>query len=104
MQQQLMTSKIIQPAGASMSPDDIAQALERLRSLKQHPRDQHENIYLLERAKRLYEDRLGEQRQWLQKWIGEFEISLDTQDAKEVARAREEFRGALDSLDKGFVF
>jgi molecular chaperone HscC len=102
-QQQLMTSKIIQPAGASMSPDDIAQALERLLTLKQHPRDQQENIYLLERAKRLYEDRLGEQRQWLQKWIAQFEISLDTQDAKEVARAREEFRGALDSLDKGFV-
>jgi molecular chaperone HscC len=75
-----------------------------LRTLKQHPRDQQENIYLLERAKRLYEDRLGDQRQWLQKWIAEFEIALDTQDAKEVARAREEFRAALDSMDKGFVF
>ncbi|OYQ38833.1 molecular chaperone HscC [Rhodoferax sp. TH121] len=102
--QQLMASTIIQPAGASMGADDIAQALERLRVLKQHPRDQQENIYLLERAKRLYEDRLGEQRQWLQRWIAQFEMSLDTQDAKEVARARDEFRAALDNLDKGFVF
>lgn len=102
--QQLMASKIIQPAGASMSADDIAQALKRLQALKQHPREQQENIYLIERAKRLYEDRLGDQRQWLQKWIAQFEIVLDTQDAKEVARAREEFRSALDSLDKGFVF
>lgn len=102
--QQLMASTIIQPAGASMSADDIAQALERLRTLKQHPRDQQENIYLLARAKRLYEDRLGDQRQWLQKWIAQFELALDTQDAKEVGRAREEIRSALDSLDKGFVF
>lgn len=102
--QQLMASTIIQPAGASMGADDIAQALERLRVLKQHPRDQQENIYLLERATRLYEDRLGEQRQWLQRWIAQFEMSLDTQDAKEVARARDEFRAALDTLDKGFVF
>ena len=102
--QQLMASTIIQPAGASMGADDIAQALERLRALKQHPRDQQENIYLLERAKRLYEDRLGEQRQWLQRWIAQFEMALDTQDAKAVALARDEFRAALDNLDKGFVF
>jgi molecular chaperone HscC len=102
--QQLMASTIIQPAGANMGVDDIAQALERLRAFKQHPRDQQENIYLLQRAKRLYEDRLGEQRLWLQRWITQFEMSLDTQDAKEVTRARDEFRAALDKLDKGFVF
>nr|WP_315848644.1 molecular chaperone HscC [uncultured Rhodoferax sp.] len=102
--QQLMASTIIQPAGTSMGADDIAQALERLRALKQHPRDQQENIYLIARAKRLYEDRLGDQRQWLQTWIAQFEMALDTQDAKEVARARDEFRAALDGLDKGFVF
>jgi len=100
----LTASKIIQPAGANMNADDIAQALKRLQLLKQHPRDQQENIYLLERAKRLYEDRLGDQRQWLQRWTAQFEMSLDTQEAKEIARAREEFRNALDGLDKGFVF
>jgi molecular chaperone HscC len=100
----VMASKVIQPSGVSMSADDIAQALKRLQALKQHPRDQQENMYLIERAKRLYEDRLGDQRQWLQKWITQFEIAMDTQDGKEVARARDEFRSALDSLDKGFVF
>jgi molecular chaperone HscC len=102
--QHVMASKVIQPSGVSMSADDIAQALKRLQALKQHPRDQQENMYLIERAKRLYEDRLGDQRQWLQKWITQFEIAMDTQDGKEVARARDEFRSALDSLDKGFVF
>lgn len=103
-QQQRMASKIIEPAGASMSADDIAESLKRLQALKQHPREQQENIYLIERAKRLYEDRLGDQRQWLQTWIAQFEMALDTQDAKTVAQARGEFRAALDNLDKGFVF
>ena len=102
--QQLIASKVIQPPGANMTEEDIARALTRLQALKQHPRDQQENIYLVGRAKRLYEDRLGEQRQWLQRWIAQFEMALDTQDGKQISQARDEFRAALDGLDKGFVF
>ena len=101
---QLVASKIIQPAGANMTEEEIAQALKHLQSLKVHPRDEQENIYLIERAKRLYEDRLGDQRQWLQRWLGQFEMALDTQDSREIAKARDAFRDALDGLDKGFVF
>lgn len=101
---QVMASTVIQPAGANMTADQVAQALAHLQALKVHPRDEQENIYLIERAKRLYEDRLGDQRQWLQRWITQFEMSLDTQDPRDIAKAREEFRQALDSLDKGFVF
>ena len=101
---QLVASKIIQPAGANMTEEEIAQALKHLQSLKVHPRDEQQNIYLIERAKRLYEDRLGDQRQWLQRWLGQFEMALDTQDSREIAKARDAFRDALDGLDKGFVF
>jgi molecular chaperone HscC len=101
---QLAASKIIQPMGSNMTADEIAQALKQLQALKVHPRDQQENIYLIERAKRLYEDRLGDQRQWLQRWLAQFELALDTQDARDIAKARDEFRDALDGLDKGFVF
>ncbi|MES2951422.1 MAG: molecular chaperone HscC [Pseudomonadota bacterium] len=100
----VVASKVIQPAGANMTEDQIAQALKHLQSLKVHPRDEQENIYLIERAKRLYEDRLGDQRQWLQRWLAQFEMALDTQDARDVAKARDAFREALDGLDKGFVF
>jgi molecular chaperone HscC len=101
---QVAASTIIQPAGGNMTADEIAQSLERLGSLKIHPREQQENTYLIERAKRLYEDRLGDQRQWLQRWLAQFEATLDTQDAREITLARNEFREALDGLDKGFVF
>jgi molecular chaperone HscC len=100
----VVASTIIQPAGANMSADEIAQSLKHLQTLKVHPREEQENVYLIERAKRLYEDRLGDQRQWLQRWLAQFEMALDTQDLREIAKAREEFRQALDNLDKGFVF
>ncbi len=101
---QVVASKVIQPAGANMTADEVALALQHLQSLKVHPREEQENIYLIERAKRLYEDRLGDQRQWLKRWLAQFEIALDTQDARDVAKARDAFREALDGLDKGFVF
>ena len=101
---EVVGSKVIQPSGGNMTTEEIALSLERLRALKVHPREQQENIYLIERAKRLYEDRLGDQRQWVQRWLAQFEVTLDTQDAREIARAREELREALDGLDKGFVF
>jgi molecular chaperone HscC len=101
---QVVASKVIQPAGANMTEGEVALALQHLQSLKVHPREEQENIYLIERAKRLYEDRLGDQRQWLQRWLAQFEMALDTQDVKDIAKARESFRDALDSLDKGFVF
>ncbi len=100
----VMASKVIQPTGANMTADEVAQALKHLQSLKVHPRDEQDNIYLIERAKRLYEDRLGDQRQWLQRWIAQFEMALDTQDPRDIAKARGEFRDALDGMDKGFVF
>ncbi|HET7864437.1 MAG TPA: molecular chaperone HscC, partial [Burkholderiaceae bacterium] len=82
----------------------IDAALQKLRNLKRHPREEDENRYLLERAKRLYEDRLGEERQMIQGWMTQFEVALDTQDARVVRSARQAFRQALDSIDKGFRF
>ncbi len=87
-----------------MSDAQVSKALESLQRLKVHPREEHDNRYLIERAKRLYEDRLGEERQAVQHWLGQFEAALDTQDERIVAQARERFREALDSIDRGFQF
>ena len=87
-----------------MSESQIAEALAQLRALKRHPRDEEENRYLVERAKRLYEDRLGEQRVAIQSWLSEFEQALDTQDPRVIRHARQQMREALDSIDGGFRF
>jgi molecular chaperone HscC len=95
---------LIRNSGAQMTAEQVAAALEKLRLLKRHPRDEEENRYLLERAKRLYEDRLGDERMTLQGWINQFEAALNTQDARTVRQAREAFGQALDTVDNSFRF
>jgi molecular chaperone HscC len=96
-------STVIEQTGEVMTPEQVAQALKRLDAIKVHPRDQQENIYLLERAKRLFEDRLGDERQWIAHSLAKFETALDTQDDRVVRAARDEFRAMLEQVDRGFV-
>ncbi|WP_431288376.1 Hsp70 family protein [Roseateles chitinivorans] len=97
-------SLLIRNTATEMSETQVAEALKQLRALKRHPRDEEENRYLVERAKRLYEDRLGEQRSAIQAWLGQFEQALDTQDPRVIRQARQQMREALDSVDGGFRF
>lgn len=94
---------VIQRNTDVMTSDQIKVALEKLRVLKVHPRDKQENAYLVERAKRLYEDRLGNARQDIARVLGQFEAVLDSQDEHVIKQVRGEFRSYLDSIDKGFV-
>jgi molecular chaperone HscC len=95
---------IVESQGARLSPAEIAATRERLQALKRHPRDEQDNRYLIERAKRLFEDRLGNDRVMLQDWLGQFEVALQTQDARVIRTARQQFKEALDSIDTSFRF
>jgi molecular chaperone HscC len=95
---------LIRNTRAEMSDDEVQEALTKLRQLKLHPRDEQDNRYLIERAKRLYEDRLGEERSMIQGWLSRFEAVLDTQDPRLIRESREAFRQALDSIDRSFRF
>jgi len=95
---------IIESQGARLSPAEIAATRERLQALKRHPRDEADNRYLIERAKRLFEDRLGNDRTMLQDWLAQFEAVLQTQDERQIRHARQQFKEALDSIDNTFRF
>jgi molecular chaperone HscC len=99
-----MVNTLIRNTETQMSEAQMQAALEKLRQLKRHPREEDENRYLLERAKRLYEDRLGEERVMIQGWMTQFEAVLDSQDGRAVRAARQTLRQALDSIDTGFRF
>jgi molecular chaperone HscC len=94
---------VIQRDAQVMTEAQIRDALARLQSLKIHPRDQQENAYLMARAKRLYEDRLGHQRQDIGHALARFEAVLDSQDVQLIRQHRGPFKEFLDSIDKGFV-
>jgi molecular chaperone HscC len=95
---------LIRGAQTQMSDADVAAALQRLAVLKRHPREEQDNRYQIERAKRLYEDRLGEERRAVQAWLSAFESALETQDPRVIRQARQTLREALDSIDRGFRF
>ncbi|MBW8847528.1 MAG: Hsp70 family protein [Burkholderiales bacterium] len=95
---------IIESQGARLSAAEIAATRERLQALKRHPRDEQDNRYQIERAKRLFEDRLGNDRAMLQDWLAGFEAALQTQDARTIRAARQQFKEQLDSIDTSFRF
>jgi len=99
----LTTRRLIQRDSQAMDEATIQRTLERMKSLKIHPRDKQENAYLIHRAKRLYEDRLGQARADIGHALTHFEATLDSQDEHQIRQARSQFKSYLDSIDNGFV-
>ncbi len=81
-----------------LTPEEIRARLAALAELKVHPRNQQENIAVLARAERLYEEFLHE-RSHLQEWIMQFRAILDTQDVARIAHHRSQLVEALDALE-----
>jgi molecular chaperone HscC len=81
-----------------LSEAEIRARLAALSELKIHPRDKQENIALLARAERLFEEHLTA-RQLLQQWIGQFRQTLEGQDERMIQEHRQQFSSALDSLE-----
>ena len=82
-----------------MSEEEIRERLETLSYLKIHPRDREENKYLLLRGERIYEESLGERRMQVEAALHKYEQALDTYDAGEIEKAKEEFKNFLEMLD-----
>lgn len=92
--------RVVHQRTQAISGDQLAAIRRRLEQLKIHPRDQDHNRQLIERAKRLYEDRLGQEREQVQHWLWQFEQALATQDHATAERARLQFETALNQIDK----
>jgi molecular chaperone HscC len=81
-----------------LTPEDICARLAALAELKIHPRNQQENIAVLARAERLYEEFLHERSQ-LQEWIMHFRAIIDSQDTVLIERHRMDLVEALDAVE-----
>lgn len=81
-----------------LSEAEIHTRLAALSELKIHPRAKQENIALLARAERLFEEHIAA-RQVLQRWIGQFRQTLETQDDRLIHEHQQSFGQALDSLE-----
>jgi molecular chaperone HscC len=81
------------------SEKEFKKRREELAKLKFHPRDEAENVALMARAVRCYENFTGHLREQVGHWIVEFEAVLERQDPRDIAAAREQLSRALDQLE-----
>ena len=89
---------VLQQNPGMLNDEEIRARLAALSALKVHPRAKQENIALLARAERLFEEHLSA-RQTLQQWIGHFRQVLEAQDERLIEEHRKSFSDALDSLE-----
>jgi molecular chaperone HscC len=94
---------VIEGHPGRLTQAEIDTRLAKLATLKVPPRQQAENAALLARAGRLYEERIGAQREQIGDWIAAFLGVLARQNPTEIGDARRAFTRALDAIDTGYL-
>lgn len=84
----------------TLTPKEIEDRLAALAPLKLHPREDQEVRALLALADRLFEERLGTEREQLERRIAAFRAVLDRQDPVECHQARVAFKDFLEGLGR----
>lgn len=82
-----------------LSEAEVEARRKELAKLKVHPRDTDAIRATLARAGRCYEDRIGEQRDYVGRLISQFEEVLERQDPRMCETARAELSLILDRLE-----
>jgi len=88
---------VIEQNPGLLDPAHIRERLARLDELKVHPRDQLQNLALLTRAERLYEEYI-DMRPVVQEWIARFRSVLESQDPILIEHSRKQFSIAMDEV------
>jgi molecular chaperone HscC len=92
-------NRVIQNAPGSLTEDQIRLSREKLSAMKFHPRDEEVNRELVARAERLYEARLGDEREAILEFLTKFESIVESQDLKRIELARSEFESLLEYFE-----
>lgn len=82
-----------------LSKEDIQTRLAALEKLKVHPRQQQENLAVIARAERLYEEQISDRDQ-VQAMLLDFKAALETQDERRIATDRDQFAAALARIER----
>lgn len=82
-----------------MTPEEIDAALVSLATLKIHPREKIENSVLIARGERLYEELLGDLREYVATLLVAFDRALQRQNLDEIAGLREKLEAEFDAIE-----
>jgi molecular chaperone HscC len=91
-------SFVLERRGGSLTSQQLAAAQEAMRRWKVHPRELLPNTTALERADAAYVTLLGAERELLAGAIAAFKAALESQEAREIATARQQ----LTELTRSF--
>ncbi len=95
---------VIEENPGVLSPAEIAERLAALATLKIHPRETTENRTLLARADRLFQELLGEPRQYIGVQIVAFKAALDNQDPDVIREAQTNLTRVLEYFETRRIF
>ena len=90
---------VIEQTQGIMTEEEKQNRLKALSAYKIHPRDRLANKLLLERGNRLYEETLGQQREYLGLVMGRFESILERQNDFEIRKEANELTELLNNLE-----
>jgi molecular chaperone HscC len=90
---------VILEAPGVMSAEQVEIRLSELANIKIHPRDQLRTRTLLARADRMYEQLLGEQRQFLSMQISRYQAILESQNTEAIKHGHITLERLLDQID-----
>ncbi|MBV1774376.1 molecular chaperone HscC [Burkholderiaceae bacterium DAT-1] len=90
---------VIEDNPGVLTQAEIDTRLKALERLKIHPREHLPNAALLNRADRMFQQTLGEQRQWISHESARFIAAIEAQNETEVESARLAFKQFLDDIE-----
>lgn len=94
---------VIENLAEAMPKEEKTRRLKAMEALKISPRDEAENITLMETLKHLYEILLGSDRKKVQELITEFEAVMDAQDPVVIKQAREHLTEIAKHIEQNYV-
>lgn len=90
---------VIMDDADAMTPEAVAARRRELAALKVHPRDDTDNIAILARANRCYQETIGEARDYMGSLIAALLDAFETQDGRKIAEVRREVGARLDAFE-----
>jgi molecular chaperone HscC len=90
---------VIESEKGALSPEEIDARLAKLARLKRHPREDEENVALMARAGRLYEQRLGGVREDIGRCMAVFQAALESQDIDRIRQCKALLQKLVDNYD-----
>ena len=95
---------VIEKDPGKLTKEEIEARIQMLKDIKIHPRERTENRLLLARGERLYEESLGETREYIARLLAKFEALLAHQNDREIKKLAAELKEAFDELERRFHF